>query len=50
LSLGHNTGRDPLDARRLSQTLAAYHTPSHPRSIAELAITFMPLAALWMAA
>jgi acyl-lipid omega-6 desaturase (Delta-12 desaturase) len=50
LSIGHNAGRDPLDARRLSQTLAAYRTPSHPRSIAELAITFMPLAALWMAA
>jgi acyl-lipid omega-6 desaturase (Delta-12 desaturase) len=50
LSIGHNTGRDPPDACRLSQTLAAYRTPSHPRSIAELAITFMPLAALWMAA
>ena len=50
MSIGDNTGRDLLNARRLSQTLAAYRTPSHPRSIAELAITFIPLAALWMAA
>jgi omega-6 fatty acid desaturase (delta-12 desaturase) len=50
LSIGDNSGREPLDARRLSQRLTAYRSPSHPRSIAELAITFMPLAALWMAA
>jgi omega-6 fatty acid desaturase (delta-12 desaturase) len=50
LSIGHNSGREPLDARRLAQTLAIYRTPSHPRSIAELAITVVPLVALWVAA
>ena len=50
MSIGHNSGREPLDARRLAQTLAIYCTPSHARSIAELAITAVPLVALWMAA
>jgi acyl-lipid omega-6 desaturase (Delta-12 desaturase) len=50
LSIGHNSRRGRLDARRLAQTLALYRTPSHPRSIAELAITFVPLMALWFAA
>ena len=49
MSIGHNSGREPLEARRLAQTLALYRTPSHPRSIAELAITFVPLTALWFA-
>jgi acyl-lipid omega-6 desaturase (Delta-12 desaturase) len=34
----------------LAQTLAIYRIPSHSRSIAELVITAVPLAALWMAA
>jgi omega-6 fatty acid desaturase (delta-12 desaturase) len=50
LSIGHNSGRERLDARRLAQTLAIYRIPSHSRSIAELVITAVPLAALWMAA
>jgi acyl-lipid omega-6 desaturase (Delta-12 desaturase) len=35
------------DGRRWSQTLVAYRQPSHARSIVELIITFVPLAALW---
>ena len=50
MSIGHNSGRERLDARRLAQTLAIYRIPSHSRSIAELVITAVPLAALWMAA
>jgi len=38
------------DARHLTQTLAIYRTPNVGRSIAELAITALPLVALWTAA
>jgi omega-6 fatty acid desaturase (delta-12 desaturase) len=50
LSIGHNSGRPSPDARRLAQTLTIYRAPNHARSMAELAITALPLAALWMAA
>jgi len=50
LTIGHNSGRAPPDARRLTQILAIYRKPNHGRSIAELAITALPLVALWMAA
>ena len=50
LSIGHNSGRPPLDGRRLAPTLAIYRTPSHARSLAELAITAVPLVALWAVA
>jgi omega-6 fatty acid desaturase (delta-12 desaturase) len=50
LSLGHNLGIDSVDARRWAQILANYRRPSHARSLAELAITFLPLVALWTVA
>jgi omega-6 fatty acid desaturase (delta-12 desaturase) len=50
LNIGHNSGRAPIDARRLPPTLAIYRTPSHARSVAELAITAVPLVTLWTAA
>jgi len=50
LNTGHNAGRAPLDARRLPLKLAVYRTPSHARSVAELTITAVPLAALWAVA
>lgn len=49
MNIGHNS-RAPVDARRLAQTLAIYRTPSHARSVAELAITAVPLVALWAVA
>ena len=36
-------------ARRWTQILNRYREPSHTRSIAELAVTALPLAALWLA-
>ena len=50
MTIGHNSGRAPLDARRLPPTLATYRTPSHARSVAELTITIVPLVTLWAAA
>lgn len=38
------------DARALRDTLALYQRPSHGRSIAEIAITALPLAAIWVLA
>jgi acyl-lipid omega-6 desaturase (Delta-12 desaturase) len=35
------------DARSWTQVLASYREPSHARSIAEIVITFAPLAGLW---
>src|SRR5258707_398271 len=35
------------DARNWTQILAPYREPSHARSIFEIAITLLPLAALW---
>ena len=43
-------GDDVLDARRWQRILANYSTPSRLRSIAELAITALPLILLWTAA
>jgi omega-6 fatty acid desaturase (delta-12 desaturase) len=50
LNIGHNSVLTDVDARRWTQILGHYRRPSHTRSIAELAITFVPLAALWTAA
>jgi acyl-lipid omega-6 desaturase (Delta-12 desaturase) len=50
LDIGHNLGLARLDARRWTQILGNYRQPSHARSIAELAITTVPLVALWTAA
>lgn len=50
LSIGHNSGVATPDARRWTQILCKYRAPSHARSIAELAITALPLAALWTCA
>lgn len=36
-----------IDARRVRQAVSLYGQPSNARSIAELAITVLPLAALW---
>jgi acyl-lipid omega-6 desaturase (Delta-12 desaturase) len=49
-SVGHNSGLARSDARRWMRILGSYRTPNPVRSIAELAITALPLAALWMAA
>ena len=38
----------PPDARQWSKALAAYRQPSEGRSISELAITALPLVALWL--
>src|SRR6266849_9091229 len=35
------------DARGWTQILARYREPSHARSIVEIAVTLLPLAALW---
>ena len=41
---------DPIDPRSLRETLAGYQRPSHRRSAFELAVTAIPLAALWILA
>ena len=43
-------GDDALDARRWTRILGNYSTPNRLRSIAELAITALPLILLWTAA
>ena len=43
-------GDEVLDARRWQRILANYSTPNRLRSIAELAITALPLIMLWTAA
>lgn len=40
----------PHDPRALKATLAPYQRPSHRRSLLELAVTTLPLAALWAGA
>ncbi len=50
LGVGHNSGQAPADARHWAQILSAYRKPNHSRSITELAITTLPLVALWGAA
>jgi acyl-lipid omega-6 desaturase (Delta-12 desaturase) len=48
--IGPHPGVSPLDARRWTRTLGSYTAPNHVRSAAELAITALPLVALWIAA
>ena len=50
MSIGHNSGLPALDARRWTKILGSYRNPNYARSIAELAITTLPLVALWTAA
>jgi acyl-lipid omega-6 desaturase (Delta-12 desaturase) len=50
LSIGHNSGLSVPDARRWTRILGDYTTPDHARSVAELAITALPLVTLWTAA
>lgn len=50
LSIGHNTGAPAAAARAWMQILNRYREPSHTRSAVELAITTLPLVALWIAA
>lgn len=50
MSIGHNTGLAAPDARSWTRILGRYREPNHVRSIAELAITALPLVALWAAA
>jgi acyl-lipid omega-6 desaturase (Delta-12 desaturase) len=45
-----DSGDDVLNARRWQRILANYSTPNRLRSIAELAITALPLILLWSAA
>jgi omega-6 fatty acid desaturase (delta-12 desaturase) len=49
-NIGHNSGVLSGDARRWTPILAGYRRPNYLRSIAELVITALPLAALWVAA
>jgi omega-6 fatty acid desaturase (delta-12 desaturase) len=48
--MGHNSGLATSDARRWTRILGSYRTPNNVRSVAELAITALPLVALWTAA
>ncbi|MDR3499173.1 MAG: fatty acid desaturase [Parvibaculum sp.] len=49
LSIGHNV--DPsVEPRAWTQILSRYREASHLRSLAELAVTALPLAGLWAAA
>jgi acyl-lipid omega-6 desaturase (Delta-12 desaturase) len=47
LNIGHNSGVSGPDGRRWTQILGGYRQPNYLRSVAELAITALPLAALW---
>jgi omega-6 fatty acid desaturase (delta-12 desaturase) len=50
VTIGHNSGQEGLDARRLAKTLGIYRTPSNLRGSIELTITTVPLVTLWIAA
>ena len=50
MSVGHNSRRGTADVRQLQQVLSHYGKPSNARGIAELAVTLVPLVALWIAA
>ncbi len=50
LSIGHNSGLAAVDARCWTQILAKYRKPDQARSIAELAVTVVPLVILWTTA
>ena len=45
----HMSNTTMIDARCWTQVLSRYREPSHGRSIVELAVTVLPLAALWFA-
>lgn len=47
MNIGHNSGVSRPDGRRWTQILGGYRQPNYLRSVAELAITALPLAALW---
>jgi acyl-lipid omega-6 desaturase (Delta-12 desaturase) len=47
LSIGSNADTADFDARQWTRTLARYREPSNARSVFEIVITFVPLAALW---
>jgi acyl-lipid omega-6 desaturase (Delta-12 desaturase) len=49
LNIKHDMHPATIGARHWTQTLSRYREPSHSRSIAELALTALPLAALWLA-
>ncbi|HEX7776818.1 MAG TPA: fatty acid desaturase [Parvibaculum sp.] len=49
MSIGHNADAFP-EARAWTQILSRYREPSQIRSLTELAVTALPLAALWVAA
>jgi len=46
----HSSDLPPPDTRRWARILDSYRTPNHVRSVAELAITALPLVTLWTAA
>lgn len=50
LSIGDNSGLVTPDARRWVPILGKYRQPDNARSIAELAVTIVPLAVLWTTA
>ncbi len=50
LSFGHNSSRTSTDARNLREVLGGYREPSSVRSLVEVAITALPLVALWASA
>jgi omega-6 fatty acid desaturase (delta-12 desaturase) len=50
LSIGHNVDTSRLAARNWVKVLARYRDPSLSRSIGELAVTALPLVALWAGA
>src|SRR5271157_3443131 len=49
LNIVHNLHPAMTDARRWTEILRGYRQPSHARSIAELAMTALPLVVLWLA-
>ena len=50
LNIGHNSYGTGPDARRWTRILGGYRQPNYVRSVAELVVTALPLAALWIAA
>ncbi len=49
LNIEHDLHPPMTGARRWTQILSTYREPDHARSIAELAVTAVPFAALWLA-
>ena len=50
MSSGHDSGLAAPDIRRWTRILSSYRTPNRVRSVAELAVTALPLVTLWTAA